>query len=54
MCLNPSGYEIELLGVDTQRNPTGSIYKMPARGRVSGLYSAKPGLVRPPIDLAIP
>lgn len=45
--VNPSGYEIQLLGVDTDRNPTGSIYKMSPNGPVSGVYSARPRLVQP-------
>jgi len=45
--VNPSGYEVQLLGIKTDRNPTGSIYKMPEKGRVSSLYSAAPGYTQP-------
>lgn len=45
--MNPSGYEVQLLGLETNRNPTGSIYKMPTKGQVSGVYSTRPGLARP-------
>ncbi|MCA9121334.1 MAG: DUF1080 domain-containing protein [Planctomycetaceae bacterium] len=42
--VNPSGYEVQLLGIETERNPTGSLYKMPNNGPVSGVYSARPRL----------
>ncbi len=44
---NPSGYEVQIHGLPTQRNPTGSIFRIPQGGPVSAVYESRPGQTKP-------
>lgn len=44
---NPSGYEVQIHGLDTDRQPTGTIFKMPPDGKTAVVSLARPREAQP-------